>query len=90
MDNKNQIVNVLLGAVCDGYCMDSRSELEELACYLSKKMAPVVHGKWEDADDGDGVVCSVCGEDFCTLYLKTERFYFCPNCGADMRGDNHG
>lgn len=50
-------------------------------------VAPVVHGRWEEADDGDGVVCSVCGEDFCTIYLETERFNYCPNCGCRMDKD---
>ena len=48
---------------------------------------PVAHGRWEEADDGDGVVCSVCREDFCTIYLETERFNYCPNCGARMDGE---
>ena len=52
----------------------------------SADVAPVRHGRWEEADDGDGVVCSVCREDFCTIYLETERFNYCPNCGARMRG----
>jgi hypothetical protein len=37
------------------------------------------------ADDGDGVVCSECGEDFCNIYLEVDRFKYCPNCGAYMR-----
>ena len=45
---------------------------------------PVVHGRWEEADDGDGVVCSVCREDFCNIYLEVDRFNYCPNCGAKM------
>ena len=44
-------------------------------------------GTWKDADDGDGIVCPVCKEDFCVLIYETERFNFCPHCGADMRGD---
>ena len=42
-------------------------------------------GAWIEADDGDGVVCSFCAEDFCTIIHETDRFNFCPNCGADMR-----
>lgn len=42
-------------------------------------------GEWEEADDGDGVVCSACREDFCTIINETDRYNFCPNCGADMR-----
>jgi hypothetical protein len=51
----------------------------------SADVVTVVHGRWEEADDGDGVVCSVCREDFCTIYLETERFNYCPNCGAQMK-----
>ena len=45
----------------------------------------VKHGRWYLADDGDGLVCSECGEDFCNIYLEVERFKHCPNCGAYMR-----
>ena len=49
----------------------------------------VVHGRWEEADDGDGLICSVCREDFCNIYLETDRFNYCPNCGAkmDLKGE---
>lgn len=50
-------------------------------------VAPVVHGRWLEADDGDGIVCSVCGTDFCTLLNETEKFNGCPNCGARMDGE---
>lgn len=50
----------------------------------------VRRGRWEEADDGDGVVCSVCREDFCNIYLEVNRFKYCPNCGAEMSGgDTH-
>lgn len=48
--------------------------------------APVVHGRWDMATDGDGVVCSVCGTDFCILLNETDGFKYCPNCGARMDG----
>lgn len=44
-------------------------------------------GRWEEACDGDGVVCSVCKEDFCTMIHDTNRFNYCPNCGAKMDGE---
>ncbi len=43
-----------------------------------------VHGRWEEASDGDGAVCSVCREDFCTITYEQERLHYCPNCGAKM------
>lgn len=46
----------------------------------------VAHAKWEPADDGDGVVCTNCRTDFCTLFNCTDEFVRCPHCGAVMDG----
>lgn len=48
---------------------------------------PVVRGKWLLADDGDGKICSICGTDYCDLVLPVLEWNYCPNCGADMRGE---
>lgn len=42
------------------------------------------HGRWVSASDGDGVVCSVCGEDPHFLAFDASGYKFCPNCGAKM------
>ena len=47
-------------------------------------VAPVRHGQWEEASDGDGMVCPFCRTDFCTIIYDTECFNYCPNCGAKM------
>ena len=47
---------------------------------------PVVHGRWEEASDGDGIVCPFCRTDFCTIIYDTDYFNYCPNCGAKMDG----
>lgn len=47
-------------------------------------VAPVRHGRWEEASDGDGIVCPFCRTDFCTIIYDTECFNYCPNCGAKM------
>ena len=47
----------------------------------------IKHGKWMGASDGDGIVCSVCGSDFCTLVLNVYNYNYCPNCGAKMDGE---
>ena len=50
-------------------------------------------GEW--VKDGLYYVCSVCGEKAPYCYPNEhERFimyksHFCPNCGADMRGDKY-
>lgn len=40
-------------------------------------------GKWIDISDGvfDAVKCNQCGK------IKDDSSNFCPNCGADMRGE---
>jgi hypothetical protein len=43
------------------------------------------HGKWLDTREFCGdYMCSNCE----ALY-GTNKFNFCPNCGADMRGESH-
>ncbi len=48
----------------------------------------VVRGEWEDAiqncGDSPHVKCSVCGEYYWRYFKK---FNFCPNCGAEMKGE---
>jgi len=53
----------------------------------SEDVRPVVRGKWEMEADPYGFfdeipVCSNCG---CTTRYR-EKYAYCPNCGADMRG----
>ena len=47
-------------------------------------VAPLRHGRWEEASDGDGIVCPFCRTDFCTIIYDTEYFNYCPYCGAKM------
>jgi len=58
---------------------------------------PVVRGKWIQTtlpmgwEDDECAECSVCGEDFVldewSMDDFTNTMNFCPNCGADMRGE---
>lgn len=34
--------------------------------------------------------CSICGHWIVVGEEKIKEYNFCPNCGADMRGDNNG
>lgn len=52
-------------------------------------VAPVVHGTWEERDDGWGGTyyhCSACGEDWCTIEGTPidNNMKYCPHCGAKM------
>ena len=64
--------------------------ISELMAIPAADVAPVRHGCWEEASDRDGVVCSECGTDFCTMIHETEKFRFCPNCGALMQEEDNG
>lgn len=70
-----------------GICFGSKNALgivEEAPTIDPESLRP--QAEWVDAEDGDGIVCPACGEDFCVLTNETERFKFCPNCGAKMKG----
>ena len=48
---------------------------------------PVARGQWERTSKSL-MACSVCGN--CVVDDRISGMFFCPNCGADMRGDEDG
>lgn len=67
--------------------------LEKLDVIPVADVQPVRHGKWIEPDyvyfGAKCYICDQCKEDEYWI----ERFHnhkenYCPNCGADMRGDN--
>ena len=57
---------------------------------------PVVHGRWieyplclgyDGAYSDDHIVCSSCKSVWSIIDNDTERFDFCPACGAKMDGE---
>ena len=57
---------------------------------------PVKRGEWveypyclcyEGALTEEDIACSSCGAVFNVIDNCTETFKYCPNCGADMRGE---
>lgn len=61
-----------------------RDSMEDLILSISHAdVAPVKHGRWKGAGMGD-YSCSLC----CGL-VSGNTYIFCPNCGADMRGNSN-
>lgn len=61
----------------------------------SADVHPVRHGHWETIEgwDGDELYrCSECGAEFVLIdgTPKDNDYWFCPHCGADMRGEQNG
>ena len=55
----------------------------------------VKHGEWImviDENDCECIECPLCGEQFYDGDNDTfdKPYNYCPNCGADMRGDGNG
>lgn len=60
---------------------------------VEKIRAKRPHGKWKDLSDGwqEGTYeCSNCKSEFVLTEGTPEdnEYHYCPNCGADMRGDS--
>ena len=66
--------------------------------YADGKRDAVKHGEWVSLTEcaNAGVYCSVCNkkvykEDYAWCNRKNKlRSNYCPNCGADMRGEKDG
>lgn len=84
-------IEVVREAVADEY-IESTLELRLLDKSLTADVRENVRGEWVEEYDDDAAiffkrrwVCSACGD-----YQTYGKPKFCPNCGADMRGDDNG
>lgn len=59
---------------------DIREMLDELESIPAANVRPVVRGKWKRNERGN-YNCSNCKSEHNAVF----GFFFCPNCGADMR-----
>ena len=83
--------NNLIEEIREERCYNCRNFKDMIEDMPAADVAPVRHGRWEEASDGDGIVCPFCRTDFCTIIYDTECFNYCPNCGAKMdeKQDKH-
>lgn len=76
--------------ILDGAVAEVRKRIDSLP---AADVRPVARGEWEVwNDDKNTFECSRCGMAF-TLYEGTPKdndYNYCPNCGADMRGEKDG
>ena len=85
-------MNSVDGAICEKtgtYCNLGACPYEDL-----KEFAAVRHGRWEAEDnvfDDSTWICSACHEPWVLIdgTPQDNNMNFCPNCGADMREENH-
>lgn len=84
----------------DGTCEFDNSEANQAVERWNRRandVMPVVRGRWAKNDDKAGWHCSVCQKENLYAYCwnpDTDITYtlqdkFCPNCGADMRGEQN-
>ena len=68
------------------------SEIEHLIGEIpTVQTVEMVHGRWEDFCRGKMCCCSVCKAEFDNTCNEIHgEWFYCPNCGADMRGDGNG
>lgn len=77
----------LLQELVESYDVESGDKISPVKVYnliLSQKEIEPSIGYWYPARDGDGWVCSNCGEHISDLEFKGERERYCHMCGSDM------
>ena len=69
---------------CDTWCEIGESYRPDMSKFPTidpEELRP--KGRWEK--QGNGRTCNQCKF---VYYSNNDDFNYCPNCGADMRGDN--
>lgn len=79
--------------MCNGDYKDAlKMLLEKIENILAADVRPVVRGNWVAADFHT-VKCTICGFEMDIMKVDDHilnHANFCPNCGADMRGNRDG
>ena len=92
--DKNKAINTLIPIMCE-HSIEGDVQGEIMLCLLNAptvEAKPVVHGEWiKQPRCSDTWKCTNCGEVESVPTCMGEPIYsFCPNCGADMRGEKNG
>ena len=92
MENEKRLDLIDRNAVLDLFTVQAPS-MTYNKMYMKVANAPtvdaveVVHGRWDKY--ARYTICSVCDIGFCYYKNETDRFRYCPNCGAKMDGDGY-
>ena len=72
--------------VIEAHGIQHSSMYREIANIATIEAEPVRHGRWVAETERMGTYshCSECG---CRCQGYTPNYNYCPNCGADMRGE---
>lgn len=66
--------------------------LDEVECFQTSDVAPVVHGRWEFLGPNRLIKECMCGT--CSVCKVRSKYIvntmLCPNCGTRMDGEAHG
>lgn len=77
----------LMQELVESYDIEAGQQISAAKLYslirAQKEVEPVI-GYWYPAMDGDGWICSSCGEDVCYLSFDGQNEHFCRHCGAMM------
>ena len=89
---KSKAENALINSNshCDWLINDVKGTVNALSLAIAAMQEPErKKGQWEDFDYDNSYLCTSCGEIW-TLNDGTpeeNNMNYCPNCGADMRGE---
>lgn len=98
MDKENQIKGIaeVLRHLCENECFRTEDGFIDCdaceACYLYEAgYRRQIEGRWEEFE-GECFICSECAKVFglgstATIHDVKRVWKYCPNCGAQMRGD---
>jgi len=72
----------------DGHCVHrGECDIDVIKTAPAADVQPVKHGTWENTNTPNHLRCSNCEITHFIAQYPHGAINYCPNCGADMRGD---